>query len=387
MAHHMPQGCFKLTVRMQRDHPSIPWGFRMQGGADFSNVPLSVQSVTPGSLADEVGLQPGDVITAVGDPPNPAINWTHPEAQQVIRQCIEYLVLTIQRGGTRMWEIGRSAGADLPQAQPAPLNQRNQAASAISSALPFDSKYMGGSAPSYGSNTNYSQPQDSFVQHSLAANKQDFNYAGTSHNRSAQPFNGAGRGVGHAGSPPITHNPYNSPMGLYSQDNASDAFNKQSTALLGGLNRGGSGTLSATQQAVQQVDQYGDFGGSFGQSAQNPGQGSSYQPNGGYQSQNSGGGSAVRSVRAPQTMGAEHYQQPTNQVPKCAACQSGIVGVFVRVRGQPMCVSCYKCARCGIPLKTIGHFIVEDQLYCEQHAKQLTRPGYDNYQSQTVYNR
>lgn len=29
-------------------------------------------------------------------------------------------------------------------------------------------------------------------------------------------------------------------------------------------------------------------------------------------------------------------------------------GVFVRVRGQPMCVGCYKCAKCNIPLKTIG---------------------------------
>lgn len=28
---HVPQGVFKLTVRMQRDSPNIPWGFRMQG--------------------------------------------------------------------------------------------------------------------------------------------------------------------------------------------------------------------------------------------------------------------------------------------------------------------------------------------------------------------
>jgi hypothetical protein len=92
---------------------------------------------------------------------------------------------------------------------------------------------------------------------------------------------------------------------------------------------GGAQALSPTQQAVQQVDQYGDFGGSFGQSAAT--NGAAY-PNGGgggggdYQRQNSGNtGSAVRSVRPPQTMSSDHYQQPINQVPKCGACQSGIV--------------------------------------------------------------
>ncbi|XP_055346272.1 PDZ and LIM domain protein 3-like isoform X2 [Paramacrobiotus metropolitanus] len=380
-----PNPCFKLTVRMQRDSPNIRWGFRMQGGADFNNLPLSVQTITPGSLAEEVGLQPGDIITAIGDPPNPAMNWTHAEAEQVIRQCMDYLVLTIQRGGSaKTWEIGRSAGADLPSSGNYALNQRNNAASSISAALPTQSKW-GGPAQSQ---QNYGGSNDSYVQHSLAANKQDWNPVGSSHNRSARPF---GSGGSYGGGPenslagtlnnasPIIHNPYNSPMGLYSAQNASDAYNAQSTALL-------AGRPSPTMKAVQQVEQFGDFAGSFGQSAAQAGPtgygGSSYGGRPGGTSPAPGG---YRPVQAPSTMSPDHYQQPVTQVPKCSACQSGIVGVFVRVRGQPMCVSCYKCARCGIPLKTIGHFIVEDQLYCEQHAKQMTRPGYGGFESRTVY--
>ncbi|GAU97325.1 hypothetical protein RvY_08644 [Ramazzottius varieornatus] len=382
---HVPQGVFKLTVRMQRDSPNIPWGFRMQGGSDFTNVPLSIAKVTPGSLAEEVGLQPGDVITAVGDPPNPAIHWTHAEAEQVIRQCFDYLVVTIQRGGGRTWEIGRTAAADLPQSSGYPLNSRNAAASTISAALPGASKYGGGSVPAYSQNTG-----NTYVQHSLAANKQEALPIGAGHNRTAKPFSGAA--ATYSAQSPIIHNPYNSPMGLYSQNNAMDAYNAHASVLLG-PGQGGTTGPSATQQAVSQMDQYGDqYGGSFGNSANNRGQtGGAYGSNNGATSPSIGGQSyqysnvPIRSVQAPQTMSPEHYQQPINQVPKCAMCQSSIVGVFVRVRGQPMCVGCYKCAKCNIPLKTIGHFVVDDQLYCEQHAKQLTRPGYDGYQSSTVY--
>ena len=40
-----------------------------------------------------------------------AINWTHPEAQQVIRQCLEYLVLTIQRW---VWNFYYSVPKKIP---------------------------------------------------------------------------------------------------------------------------------------------------------------------------------------------------------------------------------------------------------------------------------
>lgn len=37
------------------------------------------------------------------------------------------------------------------------------------------------------------------------------------------------------------------------------------------------------------------------------------------------------------------------------------------------------CADCGTNLKQKGHFFVEDQIYCEKHARERVTPpeGYD----------
>ena len=40
----MNPGAETLTVQLSRDAAGQPWGFRLQGGADFAT-PLSVQSV------------------------------------------------------------------------------------------------------------------------------------------------------------------------------------------------------------------------------------------------------------------------------------------------------------------------------------------------------
>ena len=84
-------------------------------------------------------------------------------------------------------------------------------------------------------------------------------------------------------------------------------------------------------QAVNQVDKYGDFAGNFGQSANNQYSGGpSAYPSESYGQQQVDYGqqappSAVRSVQAPQTLSPDHYVQPASQVPKCSACQTGIV--------------------------------------------------------------
>lgn len=161
--------------------------------------------------------------------------------------------MCICRGGTKTWEIGRTAGAELPSSGNFGLNQRNSAATNISAALPGASKWGGSPQPSYGGYGQQSQPVGNYVQHSLAANKQDWNPVGSSHNRTAKPFGSGGSygggpqnslagsfapqspvpAAGGGNSSPIVHNPYNSPMGLYSQENAASAFNAQSAALLG----------------------------------------------------------------------------------------------------------------------------------------------------------
>lgn len=40
---------------------------------------------------------------------------------------------------------------------------------------------------------------------------------------------------------------------------------------------------------------------------------------------------------------------------------------------------CYTCTDCQTNLKQKGHFFVEDQIYCEKHARERVTPpeGYD----------
>lgn len=54
-------------------------------------------------------------------------------------------------------------------------------------------------------------------------------------------------------------------------------------------------------------------------------------------------------------------------------------GVFVKLRDRHRHPECYLCTDCGTNLKQKGHFFVEDQIYCEKHARERVTPpeGYD----------
>ncbi|KAJ8318909.1 hypothetical protein KUTeg_004000 [Tegillarca granosa] len=56
----------KLIIQLSRPDSSVSWGFRLQGGSDFST-PLSVQSVQPNSVAECSGLQAGDGLLAINN--------------------------------------------------------------------------------------------------------------------------------------------------------------------------------------------------------------------------------------------------------------------------------------------------------------------------------
>lgn len=83
------------TVYLQRPSDDVPWGFRLHGGRDFQ-VPLTVQKVTAGSVA-ATGLNPGDVIVAIGDSETGPL--THTQAMQAIKDCGNILQLRISRYG------------------------------------------------------------------------------------------------------------------------------------------------------------------------------------------------------------------------------------------------------------------------------------------------
>ena len=88
--------------------------------------------------------------------------------------------------------------------------------------------------------------------------------------------------------------------------------------------------------------------------------------------------SGFRSVKAPVTKVAASVGN-AQKLPICDKCGTGIVGVFVKLRDHHRHPECYVCTDCGINLKQKGHFFVEDQIYCEKHARERVTPpeGYD----------
>ncbi|XP_074530701.1 PDZ and LIM domain protein 7 isoform X2 [Halichoeres trimaculatus] len=71
-----------------------PWGFRLQGGKDFS-MPLTVSRLTPGGKAAQAGVGVGDWVVSI-DYTN-AEEMTHVEAQNKIRAASDSLTLTLSK--------------------------------------------------------------------------------------------------------------------------------------------------------------------------------------------------------------------------------------------------------------------------------------------------
>ncbi|KAM7389552.1 hypothetical protein PAMP_023522 [Pampus punctatissimus] len=71
-----------------------PWGFRLQGGKDFS-MPLTVSRLTPGGKAVQAGVGVGDWVVSICD--TNAEDMTHVEAQNKIRGATDSLTLTLSK--------------------------------------------------------------------------------------------------------------------------------------------------------------------------------------------------------------------------------------------------------------------------------------------------
>ncbi|XP_061643180.1 PDZ and LIM domain protein 7 isoform X1 [Phyllopteryx taeniolatus] len=71
-----------------------PWGFRLQGGKDFS-MPLTVSRLTPGGKAAQAGVGVGDWVVCIDD--LNAEDLTHVEAQNKIKTALDSLTLTLNR--------------------------------------------------------------------------------------------------------------------------------------------------------------------------------------------------------------------------------------------------------------------------------------------------
>lgn len=71
-----------------------PWGFRLQGGKDFS-LPLTISRLTDGGKAAKGGVAVGDTVLSIDGVSTEGMN--HLEAQNKIKSCTGNLSLTLQK--------------------------------------------------------------------------------------------------------------------------------------------------------------------------------------------------------------------------------------------------------------------------------------------------
>uniref|UniRef100_A0A8B9VKZ5 PDZ and LIM domain 1 n=1 Tax=Anas zonorhyncha TaxID=75864 RepID=A0A8B9VKZ5_9AVES len=308
------------TLRIVLQGPG-PWGFRLVGGRDFEQ-PLTISRVTPGSKAATANLCIGDQIIAI-DGVN-TDNMTHLEAQNKIKGCADELTLTVSRTESKVWS---------------PLVNEE------------------GKTHPYKMN--------------LASQPQEIRHIGSAHNRSAVPFTAAT-----ASAPKVITAQYNSPAGLYSSENIQTFNNGQISSVSPDFPSASAHPESEVYKMLQENQE----------SHEPPRQSASFlvlQEILESEEKDPTKPSGFRSVKAPTTKVASSIGN-AQKLPMCDKCGSGIVGVFVKIRDKQRHPECYVCSDCGTNLKQKGHFFVEDQIYCEKHARERVVPP-EGYEVVTVF--
>ncbi|XP_041362637.1 PDZ and LIM domain protein 3-like isoform X4 [Gigantopelta aegis] len=189
------QAAETLQVQLSRPDTGTPWGFRLQGGVDFST-PLSIQVVQPNSVSERAGLVAGDAILQINN--TPADTLTHENAKMEIVRSGNDINLLIARGAVRIWK---------PQVTP------------LSELRPAELRTI---------KTATGDEMQTVQRTSLVMNKpsQEPCAIGSSHNRAAQPF-----GAPKTAIPNVVHAQYNTPIGLYSPDNIANTYTSQTAGI------------------------------------------------------------------------------------------------------------------------------------------------------------
>ncbi|XP_017560807.1 PDZ and LIM domain protein 4 [Pygocentrus nattereri] len=318
-----------------------PWGFRLVGGRDFST-PLTISRITPGSKAALGDLCPGDTILAINGDSTETM--THMEAQNRIKACTEELVLDISRSENKRLSptVIDDYRTNLYIGAPEAESQNFRPISSGFSPVP---------------KTLAPKSTTSFV-----------------------PIN-------NGNSRPVPQ--YNNPVGLFTNNNGSSALPKQMASL----------SLSSSNSPEPAVKHPGFHNGfdtesdvyKMLQDHENPvsvpKQSGSFKYLQGILEAENGGTSQVdrpgaRGVRSPIRSPILSPITPLaglQKLPQCTRCGNGIVGTIVKARDKLYHPECFMCDDCGLNLKQRGYFFIEDNLYCETHAKARVQPpeGYD----------
>ncbi|XP_051960173.1 PDZ and LIM domain protein 4 [Xyrauchen texanus] len=325
-----------------------PWGFRLVGGRDFST-PLTISRITPASKAALSDLCPGDTILAINGDSTESM--THMEAQNRIKACTDQLVLVISRSG-RVWS---------------PTGIEENKSSSYSGTLESESQTFRPISSGYSPFPKSPSPK-SPITCGVPCN-----------NGNSRPM-------------------YNNPAGLYSNNNGNGALPKQMAGLSlcspnsfspePSVNSSGSRNGVDTQSDVYRMLQ------DYEEPVSAPKQSGSFKYLQGILEAEDGGISpvekhSVRGLRSPVKSPVPKLCSPISaplapipglqKLPQCTRCANGIVGTIVKARDKLYHPDCFMCDDCGHNLKQKGYFFIDENLYCETHAKARVQPpeGYD----------
>ncbi|XP_069508615.1 PDZ and LIM domain protein 4 [Ambystoma mexicanum] len=318
-----------MTQTVTINGPS-PWGFRLVGGKDFST-PLTISRINPGSKAALVDLCPGDVILVINGESTDTM--THLEAQNRIKACTGHLTLSVKRADGKAWAPdpvedrraqSRKYSLDSEESVPAANVQNTRSMPVSPGGSPSDCRAM--------QNSPYNNPSRLYTNNNtdsnLPAQMSGLNIASPQSADSQRPLTRHRNGI----------------------DVNSDVYRM----------------LQDYEEPVSQPKQSGSFkylqgmleAGENGEKPEKPG--------------------STRGLKSP----VSKLGSPLpglQMLPECTGCGNGIVGTIVKARDKLYHPECFMCDDCGLNLKQRGYFFIEEQLYCENHAKERVKPpeGYD----------
>ncbi|OCT87788.1 PDZ and LIM domain protein 4 [Xenopus laevis] len=308
-----------------------PWGFRLVGGRDY-NTPLTISKINPGSKAELSNLYPGDVILEING--ENTENMNHLDAQNKIKACTDQLTLSINRHDART----------LLNEEELKRQQR---------------------------------------KYSLEAELQDIFPSEITPTRRSAP-------VSPRGSPidirQIPQQQYNNPSKLYTNNNNIEANLSSHMARINLSSPHSVDPLRSVPRSKNGIDMESDVYKmlqDYEEPVSRPKQSGSFKY---LQDMLEAGENGEKPERPPSS---RNIKSPVSKLsspvpglqilPQCTRCGNGIVGTIVKARDKLYHPECFMCDDCGLNLKQRGYFFIEEQLYCETHAKERVKPpeGYD----------
>ncbi|KAM4837002.1 PDZ and LIM domain protein 2 isoform 1-T4 [Thomomys bottae] len=326
-----------------------PWGFRISGGRDF-HTPIMVTKVTERGKAEAADLRPGDIILAING--ESAEGMLHAEAQSKIRQSASPLRLRLDR--SRAASPGQANGEGSLEV----LATRFQGSlrTHLDSQSSLRSSYSSPASLSPRPGSPFSTPPPgSPLTHSgeAAVSRSVQSLTHSSGLTAADSLSYRGRpsgqqaGPGRAGDsavlvlPPSPGPRSASPRPSVELDEDSEVYKMLQENREGRAAPRQSSSFRLLQEALEAEER---------------------------------GGTSVflPSSLSPQaSLSTSRALATPPKLHTCEKCSTSIANQAVRIQeGRYRHPSCYTCADCGLNLKMRGHFWVDDELYCEKHARQ-----------------